>query len=81
LAGRNPDRVVQSLFTAGPAGNCTRDGVSSRLDCVGRLSPLYVQLYTLDRTAPSKAIIPVGHSWLVKLRARLNERGVRAEVF
>jgi wyosine [tRNA(Phe)-imidazoG37] synthetase (radical SAM superfamily) len=73
--------TLQSLFAAGPGGNLAPDHVSRWVEAATSLKPLTVQLYTLDREAPSKRLARASASELEGIRSLLETRGVAAQVF
>ena len=52
------DVTLQSLFAGGPSGNLHPAEVAAWVEAVTRIRPLAVQLYTLDREAPSSGFTP-----------------------
>jgi wyosine [tRNA(Phe)-imidazoG37] synthetase (radical SAM superfamily) len=73
--------TVQALFTAGAGGNLTPKHVGAWVGAVVSLRPVGVQLYTLDREAPTRSLSPAPLPALEGLRVRLERAGIRAEVF
>jgi wyosine [tRNA(Phe)-imidazoG37] synthetase (radical SAM superfamily) len=76
--------VLQSMFTRDDEGrvdNTTEEAVSAWLDCVRRIKPRAVHVYTIDRDPAWKALRPVPHETLATIVARLRERGVPAVAF
>lgn len=73
--------TLQSLFAAGPAGNLGDHDVARWLDAVARVAPVGVQLYTLDRPAPSAAVAPAPRSALETIAARVRRLKVATQVF
>ena len=53
---RLADVTVQSLFTAGPAGNDTPENLRAWIEHLKRIGPRRVQIYSLDRGHPSRHI-------------------------
>jgi wyosine [tRNA(Phe)-imidazoG37] synthetase (radical SAM superfamily) len=76
-----PAVTLQCLFAAGEAGNLDPGDVERWLDAVTSISPVKVQLYTLDRGFPSDAIAPAPPEVLESIAARLEARGIAARVF
>jgi len=75
------DVTVQSLFTSGDAGNLDPLHVDDWILKVVRVSPVHVQLYTLDRPYPSKKISPASPQTLEEIRGRLEKHGISAAVY
>jgi wyosine [tRNA(Phe)-imidazoG37] synthetase (radical SAM superfamily) len=75
------DVTIQALFTGGEAGNADVGTVGSWVECVERIAPGLVQIYTLDRDYPSRRIAPLSKAELLGIGARLDARGIRACVF
>jgi wyosine [tRNA(Phe)-imidazoG37] synthetase (radical SAM superfamily) len=80
LAARGPV-VLQALFAGGPAGNATPDHVAAWVGRVVRIRPSAVQVYSLDRDAPTAAVTRLDSTALHDIRRRLAAEGVAAEVF
>ena len=78
---RLEDVTVQALFAGGESGNAGEEAVAAWVDCVARLSPVMVQIYTLDRGYPSRRIAPLSKAELFAIAGRLESKGVRACVF
>jgi len=76
-----PDTTLQTLLTAGPAGNLEAAELDAWLERVIAIRPRVVQLYTLDRDAPSTEITGATRAQLEDVRARLGALGVASEVF
>ncbi|HVP37781.1 MAG TPA: radical SAM protein [Candidatus Saccharimonadales bacterium] len=76
-----PDVTLQSLFTAGPAGNLEPRETAAWLAAVAAIRPREVQIYTLDRGAPCDRIAPAAPGDLAQLRDRLRALGVPATAF
>ena len=73
--------TIQALFTAGASGNTDPRHLNDWVRRVVEISPINVQLYTLDRPYPSKNIAPAGRDLLEGIKASLDEHGVHAEVY
>jgi wyosine [tRNA(Phe)-imidazoG37] synthetase (radical SAM superfamily) len=73
--------TLQSLFAAGEGGNLDPRHVEAWVDTAASRSPLRVQIYTLARESPARALAPAPAGELERLRDRLLARGVAAEVF
>jgi wyosine [tRNA(Phe)-imidazoG37] synthetase (radical SAM superfamily) len=70
------DVVIQALFTRGPRGNAGEDHIRAWLELVGALRPGEVQIYSLDRPAPSEDLLPVSRSDLERLAERGRSLGI-----
>ncbi len=75
------DVTLQTLLTTGPDGNLAPRELDAWLACVAAVRPRLVQLYTLDRGAPSDRIAPATPAELESVRGRVAALGVAAEVF
>jgi wyosine [tRNA(Phe)-imidazoG37] synthetase (radical SAM superfamily) len=73
--------TVQSLFAGGPAGNLGASEVDAWLEAIVRIRPLAVQLYSLDRAAPTSGLTRAPRQDLEQLRARLEAGAVPAAVY
>jgi len=76
-----PDVTLQALLTGGTAGNLEDAELEAWLANVARIRPRLVQLYTLDRDAPDRYLLPATREQIAALAARLADTGVPAEVF
>jgi wyosine [tRNA(Phe)-imidazoG37] synthetase (radical SAM superfamily) len=76
-----PDVTIESLFTAGPAGNLAPAEVDAWLGRVAAIRPRVVQLYSLDRGAPCAELTRAPREELEAVGARLAALGVPAEIF
>jgi len=75
------DVTIQSLFTKGPEGNFTPDHVNAWIQQIKKISPLFVQLYTLDRESPTTSLIPVDKDELLHIRSLLKKENIPSGVF
>jgi len=75
------DVTLQTLLVAGPGGNLNVGEMDAWLDRVAAIRPRAVQLYTLDRAAPSDRIGPATGEQLRAVGERLGAFGVAAQVF
>jgi len=75
------DVTIQSLFTSGDSGNLDPLDVNDWILKVIQVSPIHVQLYTLDRPYPSKNIAPASPQKLEEIRGRLEMYGISAAVY
>lgn len=73
--------TLQSLFAAGVGGNLAPRHVEAWAIAAASVKPVAVQLYTLDREAPSRRLCPAPLSELESIRQRLAGLGVEARVF
>lgn len=79
--GRLRDVTLQSLFADGRGGNLGPGHVSRWVEAAASVAPREVQLYTLDREAPSKRLMRASAGRLESIRSLLGARGVAARVF
>jgi wyosine [tRNA(Phe)-imidazoG37] synthetase (radical SAM superfamily) len=77
--GALPEVTLQSLFADGPGGNLEEPDVSDWLDCVARIRPIAVQVYTLARGYPSSEIGPAPAEALDRVREKLSARGLKVQ--
>ena len=73
--------TIQALFATGASGNADARHVDDWVRRIVEISPLHVQLYTLDRPYPSKNIAPASRDLLEGIKARLGEYGISAGVY
>ncbi len=76
-----PDVTLQTLFTAGPAGNMDPPEVDAWIERVTEIRPRSVQIYSLDRSAPCDEIETVPRARLEEIASRLAALGIEARVF
>lgn len=75
------DVTIQALFAGGERGNASAEHVSAWVDTIVRIAPAAAQIYTLDRTAPSRSIERLGRDALMAIARTLDAKGIRAQVF
>jgi wyosine [tRNA(Phe)-imidazoG37] synthetase (radical SAM superfamily) len=75
------DVTIQSLFTGGALGNNSDSNISEWITRVKRISPIMVQVYTLDRESPSRLVAQLSLSELETISERVRESGMQAEAF
>jgi wyosine [tRNA(Phe)-imidazoG37] synthetase (radical SAM superfamily) len=73
--------TIQSLFSDGPGGNADNEHIAKWIEKVNDISPLQVQIYTLDRDYPSNEIYPMTRQSLIEIKQRLLAHGISAEVY
>jgi wyosine [tRNA(Phe)-imidazoG37] synthetase (radical SAM superfamily) len=73
--------TIQALFAEGRSGNADASHLNDWILKIVQISPLHVQLYTLDRPYPSKYIAPVSRDQLEGIKQRLEKYGIRAGVY
>ncbi len=73
--------IIQSLFTGGIDGNSLPGDIDTWLEAVLAISPSAVQIYSLDRQAPSSLILPLELSTLAEIQKNLETNGVPSEMF
>lgn len=79
--GRLGEVTLQALFTGGPGGNAQPAHVAAWIERVAAISPVGVQLYTLDRDWPSGALSPLEPAALHAIAAALRGAGCPATVY
>ncbi len=75
------DATLQTLLTTGSAGNLDDREMDAWIERVAAIRPQAVQLYTLDRDAPDRDLVPATREQLVRMRARVEALGIAAEVY
>ena len=73
--------TVQALFTKGPEGNFIPGHLNAWLGQIKKISPIFVQLYSLDRSSPSDSIHPLDKSELMQVHSMLEQEGVASGVY
>ncbi len=73
--------TIQSLFTGGPMGNYRDDHIADWTACIKDISPQFVQIYSLDREAPCRDILPLTRYELYKIKQKLDQLGINSRVF
>lgn len=72
---------LQSLFTKGPEGNFSPDQLSHWLKQVKKISPLFVQVYTLARQSPTDSIIALDRNELRQIHSLLEKQNIPSGFF
>jgi wyosine [tRNA(Phe)-imidazoG37] synthetase (radical SAM superfamily) len=75
------DVTIQSLFTKGAEGNFTPEHIGAWVEQIKNISPLFVQLYTLDRESPTASLIPVEKNELLYIQSLLERENISSGVF
>jgi wyosine [tRNA(Phe)-imidazoG37] synthetase (radical SAM superfamily) len=75
------DVTIQSLFTKGGEGNFTPEHLIAWVEQVKKISPIFVQLYSLDRESPTASLLPVNKSELLDIRLLLEKENIPSGVF
>jgi wyosine [tRNA(Phe)-imidazoG37] synthetase (radical SAM superfamily) len=73
--------TIQSLFTKGLEGNFTPVYLEAWVEQVKKISPLFVQLYTLDRESPTTSLIPVDKNELLHIHSLLEKENIASGLF
>ncbi len=73
--------LIQSFFVAGALDNTGPGLVAPWLDCLGKIAPEEVHLYSLDRVPPAKGLQAVPKAVLEGIAGRVRARGIPARVF
>jgi len=73
--------TIQSLFTKGKGGNFSEPNLTEWIARLKKISPLTVQIYTLDRGYPSGTIERLTPEELEQIRSRLEKEGIPARAF
>lgn len=69
-----PNPVIQALFVRGSVDNTTEAEVEAWIDLLGRIRPVRVDVYSLDRPAPDPAIERVDRGSLERIADRVRSR-------
>jgi wyosine [tRNA(Phe)-imidazoG37] synthetase (radical SAM superfamily) len=78
---RLEDVTLQTLIASGPDGNDAPAHLEQWLERVTVLSPIDVQIYTLDRPVPATGLSSTAPEVLARLAEQLRGRGVPATVY
>lgn len=73
--------TIQTLFSDGPHGNSSPDNLKYWFNRIEEISPVFVQIYTLDRGYPSDKIFPLSVDKLLEIKDILNDIQIDAEVY
>ena len=73
--------TIQSLLCGGEAGNSADENINAWIDSLRKISPAFVQIYTLDRDTPSKLLKKLSKDNLVKVQHRLINENYSSEVY
>lgn len=75
------DVDVQTLVSAGQAGNLDTQNTTAWIERLKHIQPLSVQLYTLDRGFPAKYLKPASGEDLENIKARVQKAGIQIGIF
>jgi wyosine [tRNA(Phe)-imidazoG37] synthetase (radical SAM superfamily) len=78
---RMTDVDIQTLVSAGQAGNFDTQNTTAWIERLKHIRPLSVQLYTLERGYPAKNIRPANRKELDDIKAQVQKAGIRIGVF
>lgn len=76
-----PNVTIQTLFSKGTGGNADPEHLDQWLLRIKRISPRFVQLYTLSRPSPTRSLLPLDREKLMEIRTMLDKEGISAEVY
>jgi wyosine [tRNA(Phe)-imidazoG37] synthetase (radical SAM superfamily) len=76
-----PDVTIQSLFSKGRSGNLSSKNIQAWIERLKKIRPLFVQIYTLDRSAPAEDLLPASRTDLLRIKTQVNNEGINAEIF
>jgi wyosine [tRNA(Phe)-imidazoG37] synthetase (radical SAM superfamily) len=79
--GQIPDVTIQSLFSKGSSGNCSSANIQAWVEQLKTIKPLFVQIYTLARNAPAENLLSASRAELMKLKSRVINEGINADIF
>jgi wyosine [tRNA(Phe)-imidazoG37] synthetase (radical SAM superfamily) len=78
----SPGKVsLQSLFTKGPGGNFSPGHLSHWVKQVKKISPLFVQVYTLARQSPTGSITALDRNELNHIHSLLEKENIPSGFF
>ncbi len=73
---------IQTVFVEGQLSNIGNDDLADYIDCIGRIKPQEVHLYSIDRPVPNTKISLVPPEKLEKIASKIKkESGVAARAF
>jgi wyosine [tRNA(Phe)-imidazoG37] synthetase (radical SAM superfamily) len=72
---------LQSLFTLGPEGNFTPDHLSHWVKQLKKISPRFVQVYTLARQSPTDTITALDRNGLMHIHSLLEKENIPSGYF
>ncbi len=73
--------TIQALFTGGPRGNFTEEGLEAWIGQVKKISPRLVQVYSLARSSPTSNITKLDRTELMRIQSRLGAEKIKANVY
>lgn len=73
--------TIQILFSKGPAGNSDLRHIEDWIKVIKKIDPVTVQLYTLDRPAPSNKIFALSSDELFQIQNQMKKEKLTAMVF
>jgi len=74
--------VIQALFAEGEHGNADKEEIAAWVALLKRIRPAFVQVYSLDRPTPARALRPVERSGLQTVARQAKQgAGVSVGVF
>jgi len=75
------DITIQALFSGGEAGNVADAAVDAWVERLNILRPSHVQIYTLDRDAPAKKLVPALESDLQKIECLVKKARIPVSIY
>ena len=72
--------TIQTLYCKGPLGNYSKENLKDWIQKLKTISPLDVQIYTLDRDAPCRSIFPLNKTDLTYARSQLEKENIPSAV-
>jgi len=75
------DVTIQALFTTGKRGNFQVKNITSWAEQIKIISPVKVQIYSLDRESPCLDLLELGPKDLNIIKKKLNQEKIQAEVY
>ncbi len=72
---------VQTIVSGGESGNLNQRNLKEWIERLKRIKPSFVQLYTLDRDYPAKDISSAPREELGRIKKKVQEAGLSAEIY
>ncbi|MDQ1351931.1 MAG: Radical protein, partial [Acidobacteriota bacterium] len=68
--------TIQSLYTKGPDGNFSPAHLAAWIEEIKKISPIFVQVYSLARKSPTQTLIPLEKEELSQVLALLEREKI-----
>ncbi|MFC2171857.1 radical SAM protein [Acidobacteriota bacterium] len=73
--------TIQTLFAAGSDGNFTQENIDAWIECLKRIKPVAIQIYSLDRGTLPRDLKQIGLDDLQPLSQKLQQLGFDARPY